>query len=80
MDNASESAQDPKTHGVNILMGLAFCVFLYFALSGPAVRLHESNACPQPVKKVIELLYGPLDRLDAQIPGRPFAKYVELWI
>ena len=80
MDNASDSVHDAKAHGINPLIGLAFCVFLYFALVGPAVRLHESNVCPQPVKKVIEFLYIPLARLDEKIPGRPFKQYVSLWV
>jgi hypothetical protein len=80
MDNASDSSQDSKTHGVSILLGIVFCVFLYFALSGPAVRVHESPACPGPIKMGIFLLYNPLAELDQKIPGRPFEKYVKLWV
>jgi hypothetical protein len=79
MDNASDSTQDPKTHGVSILLGLAFCVFLYIALSGPAIRLTDSPICPDPVKKGIEFLYTPLGKLDNKIPGKPFTVYVLLW-
>jgi hypothetical protein len=78
MDNASDSAQDGKTHGVSILLGIVFCVFLYVALSGPAVRL--LNSSPQPVQEVIVFLYTPLAELDLKIPGRPIEKYVNLWI
>jgi hypothetical protein len=80
MDNSPDSVQDGKSHGINILIGLSFCVFLYFALSGPAVRAHQSPACPDPIKKGIFLLYNPLAELDQKIPGRPFEKYVSLWI
>jgi hypothetical protein len=78
MDNPSNSAQDGKSHGVNILIGLAFCIFLYIALSGPAVRL--LNSSPQPVQEVIVFLYTPLAELDLKIPGRPIENYVNLWI
>jgi hypothetical protein len=80
MDNPSDSVHDGKTHGVSLLIGLAFCVFLYIALSGPAVRAHESPACPGPIKKGIFLLYYPLAELDEKIPGKPIQKYVELWL
>jgi hypothetical protein len=79
MDNAPDSTQDGKTHGVNILIGLALCVFMYIALFGPAVRLYNSPACPEPVKKGIVFLYSPLATLDQNIAGNPFSRYALLW-
>lgn len=79
MDNSPDSAQDGKTHGVNILIGLALCVFMYIALFGPAVRLYNSPACPEPVKKGIVFLYSPLATLDQNIKGNPFSRYALLW-
>jgi hypothetical protein len=79
MDNSPDSVQDGKTHGVSFLIGFAFCVFLYLALSGPAVRAYRSPACPEPIQKGIFLLYNPLAELDQQIPGNPFEKYINLW-
>jgi len=79
MNNSPDSTQDGKTHGVNILIGLALCVFMYIALFGPAVRLYTSPACPEPIKKGIVFLYTPLSELDQNIPGNPFSRYALLW-
>lgn len=79
MEKPPDSAQNGKTHGVNILIGLAFCVFLYIALSGPAVRVYRLPACPDPIQKGIFLLYNPLAELDRKIPGSPVEKYINLW-
>lgn len=50
----------------------------YVVLLGPIAKYYDY--LPEQVGSAVVLFYSPIVWLDSVIPGKPFTRYVELWV